>query len=198
MILRVTRYGEPVLRRKCERVERFDDALKDLVSSMFETMYEEGGVGLAAPQVDVEQLVFVLDVSQLEPEDLDYELDGKCPPIDLIMPMAMVNPVVKLLPGPPVWGEEGCLSIPGLRGEVPRAEHVEVTFQDVGGAPHQLRAGGWFARVIQHEFDHLQGVLFIDHLEARDARRLDARLKRMKRESRDFLAATPKAAPPKA
>lgn len=184
MILRVTHYGESVLRQTGKRVERFDAELKTLVADMVETMRAEEGVGLAAQQIGRALLLFVVDVSMLEPADLDYELDGKRPPIELIMPMALANAQLKVLPGRTATGEEGCLSFPGVRGDVTRPLAVEVTYQDVDGNPHVLRAAGWFARVLQHEYDHTQGVLFIDHFSNRQLRNLETKLKQFKRAAR--------------
>ncbi|MDP0498956.1 MAG: peptide deformylase [Verrucomicrobiota bacterium JB022] len=187
MILRVTHYGEPVLRQTGKRIERFDDELKQLAADMVETMREEDGVGLAAQQIGRALLLFVVDVSMLEPQDLDYELDGKRPPIDLIMPLTLVNAQVKVLPGRTATGEEGCLSFPGVRGDVTRPLAVEVNYQDLDGTPHVLRAAGWFARVLQHEYDHTQGVLFIDHFSSRQLRNAETRLKQLKRAARNRL-----------
>ena len=187
MYLRVTQYGEPVLRQKGERIETFDAELRQLAADMIETMYEEEGVGLAAQQVDRALQLFVADVSHLPDEELQYELDGKRPPIDLIMPLVLVNPQLKILPGRTETGEEGCLSFPGIRGDITRAHSVQVDYQDLEGNAHVLKASGWFARVLQHEHDHLQGVLFIDHMETRQLRNLDSKLKKLKRGSREFL-----------
>ena len=184
MQLRVTHYGEPILRQSGDTVTRFDEELKRLASDMVETMYAEEGVGLAAQQIDQAIQLCVIDVSQLPEEELDYQLDGLRPPIDLMMPMALANPVISVLPGRTVWGEEACLSFPGIRGDVPRAERIKVTFQDLEGKPHTLVCGGWLARVIQHEVDHLQGKLFIDHMDKRKVRLLESKLKRLKRDSR--------------
>lgn len=184
MQLRVTEYGEPILRQIGEPVTVFDDSLKALVADMVETMYEEEGVGLAAQQIDRAMMLCVVDISLLPEEELNYQLDGLQPPIDLLMPMALVNPVVKLLPGKTIWSEEGCLSFPGIRGDVPRADHIQVTYQDVNGTPHSLVCDGWFARVIQHEVDHLNGKLFIDHMDKRKVRLMEGKLKRLKRETR--------------
>ncbi len=183
MRLRVTHYGEPILRRPGKPVHTFGAELQTLVADMVETMHAEEGVGLAAQQVDQALMVCVVDVSGLPDEELDYQLDGLRPPIELIMPLALVNPVVRRLPGKTLVGEEGCLSFPGIRGDVPRAEAVEVDFQDTAGKKHRLVCKGWFARVIQHEVDHLNGVLFIDRMERRQLRLLDARLKRLKQET---------------
>jgi peptide deformylase len=189
MILRVTRYGEAVLREAGERVDVFDAALRKLVEDMVETMYAAEGIGLAAQQIGVPRQICVVDLSLLPEEDLDYELDGKRVPIDLIMPMAIINPELTVLPGSTVAAEEGCLSFPAIRADIPRVEAIEVAFQDVKGEPHRLRCRGWFARVVQHEVDHLKGVLFIDHLDRRQLRLLEPRLTRLKgrveREMRD-------------
>ena len=184
MQLRVTQFGEPILRQTGEQVSVFDEKLEALVADMVDTMYAEEGVGLAAQQVGKALMLCVVDVSHLPDEELDYQLDGKRPPIDLVMPMALVNPVVRTLPAKQVWGDEGCLSFPGIRGDVPRADSIEVTFQDVKGHPRRLSCSGWFARVVQHEVDHLNGVLFIDHMDKRRVRMLESKLKKLKRESR--------------
>ena len=184
MQLRVTEYGEPILRQIGEPVTVFDDELKCLVDDMVDTMYAAEGVGLAAQQIDRAMMLCVVDISLLPEEELNYQIDGLHPPIDLLMPMALVNPVLKLLPGKTIWDEEGCLSFPGIRGDVPRADQIHVTYQDVHGTPHSLACSGWFARVIQHEVDHLNGKLFIDHMDKRKLRLLDGKLKRLKRETR--------------
>jgi peptide deformylase len=188
MVLRVTRYGESILRQAGQPVTLFDDSLKTLAADMVETMYAEEGIGLAAQQVDRAILLCVIDVSGLPPEDLDYQLDGLRRPVDLIMPMALVNPVVRTLPGRSLWGEEGCLSFPGIRGDVLRDEAIEVAYQDLDGAAHTLLCSGWFARVIQHEVDHLHGRLFIDRMDKRQLRMLDARIRQLKRDTRAALA----------
>lgn len=184
MRLRVTRYGESVLRQPGERITVFGPELKALADDMVETMYAEEGIGLAAQQVDRALQLCVIDVSHLPPEDVEFQLDGLRQPIELIMPLALVNPVVRLLPGRTLVSEEGCLSFPGIRGDVPRADTIEVTYQDLTGASHRLLCGDWFARVVQHEVDHLNGVLFIDHMAKRPLRLLDARLRRLKQQTR--------------
>ncbi|MGC9452946.1 MAG: peptide deformylase [Oceanipulchritudo sp.] len=184
MLLRVTQYGESILRQAGERITVFDDALERLAADMVETMDAEEGVGLAAQQIDKAIMLCVVDVVHLPEEELDYQLDGLRQPIDLIMPMVLVNPVITEMSGRTLWGEEGCLSFPGIRGDVPRAETIRVEFQDTGGNPHQLTCSGWFARVVQHEVDHLNGRLFIDHMDKRQLRLLDSKIKRLKRETR--------------
>ena len=187
MILRVTEYGEEVLRQTGDRIEVFDHGLRELAADMIETMYHAEGIGLAAHQVDFPIQMCVVDVSDLEDELLIYELDGKRPPIDLIMPMVLVNPVLRAIPGKSVAEEEGCLSFPGIRGAVTRADRIEVDYQDLGGAAHHLVAEGWVSRVVQHEVDHLNGVLFIDHMEPRALRMIESKIKKLKRATRDRM-----------
>ncbi len=187
MVLRVTQYGESVLRQKGQPLKALDEGLRKLANDMIETMHAAEGVGLAAQQVGHALPLFVVDISDLDPALLDYQLDGKQPPIDLLMPMVVINPQLRLLPGKPVTAEEGCLSFPGIRIDVPRADSIELNYQDLDGSHHVLHASGWFARVIQHEYDHVQGVLFIDHLETRALRLLDSKLKRLKRAAREFM-----------
>lgn len=183
MLLRVTQYGEPVLHETGSTVDAFDDDLAELARNMIETMYANEGVGLAAQQVDRALMLCVIDVSHLPEEELDYQLDGLRQPIDLIMPMVLVNPELVEQPGDPVFGEEGCLSFPGIRGDVARSEAIEVTYQDLKGQPHRLTCSGWFARVIQHEVDHLHGKLFIDRMEKRQRRLLEGKIRRLKKET---------------
>lgn len=196
MQLRVTQFGEPVLREVGSPVLRFDAKLRALAQDMLETMYAEDGIGIAAPQVDRALQLFVIDVSDLDPAEVDFTLDGKSPPLELVMPLAVVNPKLRLLEGEPVVAEEGCLSFPGLRGKVPRASAVEMEFQDLEGRPRKIEARGWIARVLQHEYDHLQGVLYIDRMDAAAVRALDPKLKQLKRATKSFLRTREKSVEP--
>lgn len=187
MILRVTQFGEPILREKGAPVTEFDAELKKFAQDMLDTMYDEEGIGLAAQQVDVAKQIFVMDLQLGDrPVEFFYELDGKTPPLDLIMPMVVVNPqIVTKEPTAPY--EEGCLSFPGVRGDVVRDTYVEMKFQDVEGNHHEVKCDGIFARVILHENDHLNGVLFIDHMTPQTLRPLQTRIKKLKRSTRDWL-----------
>lgn len=188
MILRITEFGEPVLKEKGALVTDFDADLKELVSDMVDTMRDAEGIGLAAQQIGKALQLCVVDVNfENRPPDYFYELDGKTPPLDLIMPMALVNPKLELLPSESEYYEEGCLSFPGIQGDVPRPTEVSVVYQDVDGAEHTLRAGGILARVIQHEVDHLNGVLYIDRMERSMVQKIEKKLKRLKRATRDRL-----------
>ena len=139
-------YPDPFLARKAVPVAAVDDRIRDLVRDMFETMYASEGIGLAAPQVGVGKRVVVLDVSPVD---------------ETIAPLAVVNPEIVWRDGS-VTGVEGCLSVPGVQGEVCRAETVEVRGMDEQGTPLRIRATGILSRALQHEIDHLDGVLFID------------------------------------
>ena len=135
----------PILRQKAKKIHRFDPSLQKLVDDMFETMHTAGGVGLAGPQIAQSIRVFVAE----------YE-DHK---------IAVFNPEIVKAEGEEI-GPEGCLSIPGYVGEnIRRAGKVLVKGQDVRGKPIRVPAEGWFARILQHEIDHLDGVLFIDRLD---------------------------------
>jgi peptide deformylase len=147
-------YGDPVLRRSARKVTRFDDELAGLAADMIETMHDDNGVGLAAPQVGVPLRLFV--ASELRP-DTEGEFEH-------LADHVLVNPVIIERRGSQV-GQEGCLSVPGIYvDELERDLRVRVRFQDVNGTDRQLDAEGYFARVIQHEYDHLEGVLFFDRL----------------------------------
>lgn len=191
MLLPVTKYGNPILRKKGERVEQFDKNLRTLAADMVETMHEDDGAGLAAQQVGRALLLFVIDLSWHEDlNQMRYELDGRHPPLDLLMPMVFVNAVVTPLRGNMVLAEEGCLSFPDIRGDVARTDHVRCEYQDLDGARHVLEAEDWLARVIQHEFDHTQGVLFIDRMDEPMLRSIESRLKKLRKEVRRELAAS--------
>lgn len=188
MLLRVTQYGEKILRQQGEPITTFDDSLRELAENMIETMYANEGIGLAAQQIGENIQLFVLDL-QVRQADIDFQwsYDERPTPLDLIMPMACVNTQLLETPGPVVGAEEGCLSFPGIRAEVPRPGSIHARFQDLQGNPHTLKADGIFARVIQHELDHTKGVLFIDHVSKPNLARIETKLKKLRRKTRDFL-----------
>ena len=146
-------YPDPFLARKAVPVAAVDDRIRALVRDMFETMYAAEGVGLAAPQVGVGKRVVVLDVSPVD---------------DTIAPVSVVNPEIVSRKGS-ATAVEGCLSVPGVQGEVCRAETVEVRGMDEQGKPLRIQAAGILSRALQHEIDHLDGVLFIDRLSSSPA-----------------------------
>jgi peptide deformylase len=189
MILRVTQYGEPILRKTGEPITEFDESLAELANDMVETMYDEEGIGLAAQQVDSALQICVIDVRPPEGVEVpfEYSYDGKKPPLDLIMPMAIVNPKVTIIDDTEDVYEEGCLSFPGVNGRVDRPIGVRCEFQDTEGNPHVIEADGLLGRCILHEVDHLNGKLFIDLMQKRDLKKNEAKIKKLKRASRDFL-----------
>ncbi len=189
MALRVTQYDEPILRKKGKRVENFDADLRTLADEMVQTMHEYEGAGLAAQQVGKDLQLFVVDISwHPELNEMPCMIDGRKPRLDLMMPMVFVNAEVETLPGDRILAEEGCLSFPDIRGEVPRAEAIRCRYHDIDGASHVMECADWLARVIQHEYDHTQGVLFIDRMNSRQLKKLDSRLRQLKHNTRDTLA----------
>ncbi len=160
-------YPDPVLRRGGKTITVFDGELRTLAERMIEAMYDEGGVGLAAPQVGIEQKLLVLNPAG-DRKDRTGEL-------------VLCNARLTKKKGRE-FGEEGCLSFPGLHAEVERWADVTVTYQDLDGKEQTLSAGGWLARIIQHEMDHLDGVVFTDRLTAGEKLRVKAKLQELEAE----------------
>jgi len=185
MSLKIVHYGDPILRRKGERITKFDAALADLAAEMVKTMHEAAGIGLAAQQIGRAIQLCVVDLRHAE-ADFTWELDGAKPPIDVFMPMTVVNPDITVTRGTPedVY-EEGCLSFPNIRGDVVRPEIITVKYQDEHGTPHKLRCDGLLARCIQHEADHLNGVLFIDRMDKKVRAGIDPEVKALAKAQRD-------------
>jgi peptide deformylase len=156
-LLEILTYPDPRLALKAAPVETVDAATKQLVTDMFETMYHSDGVGLAAIQVGVQKRVIVVDCAP-RPEDED-----KATPLGPREPYAIINPQIVSSEGEIVW-EEGCLSVPGYTDEIERAEKVTVKGLDREGTPILIEAEGLLAVCLQHEIDHLEGVLFVDRL----------------------------------
>ena len=181
--LRVTLYGETILREKGQPVQAFDAELHQLAKDMLATMYEHEGIGLAAQQVGKALMFCVVDLQVPPGERIEFTftLDGKTLPIDLIMPLELANPVVEPITDDERPYDEGCLSFPDIRGEVMRPERIRVTYQDLNGAKHVLETGGLLARVILHEVDHLNGVLFIDRMNKDVYRVIRSRVNKLER-----------------
>jgi peptide deformylase len=148
MILRIRKYGDPVLETKAEPVTEFNGELRRLAEDMFETMYAHKGIGLAAPQVGVSRRLAIIDPSAGEDEQAK---------------LILVNPEILVKEGVQI-GEEGCLSIPGFREDVKRAYRVRVRAQDLEGNFFETEGEELLARAMQHEIDHLDGILFLQHL----------------------------------
>jgi peptide deformylase len=188
MSLRIVHYNEPVLRTKGEKVTVFDAALGRLAAEMIDAMHDAGGIGLAAQQVGRALQFCVVDMRESDAE-FSWELDGAKPPLDLFMPLALANPVISVVPGTPeTVYEEGCLSFPKIRGDVTRPDAIVVKFQDERGVPHILKCDGLFSRCIQHEVDHLNGVLFIERMDKKTRTALDEDVKALARETKAAAA----------
>jgi peptide deformylase len=157
----IRRYGDPVLRAKGEPVREFGPALRSLGNAMLDTMRAAKGIGLAAPQVGLSLQLFVVHVLD---EDFKPILDGKVVEPEAVMPLLFANATVTIPAGDGEIYTEGCLSFPGITGDVERVEKAIVQFRDADGAPHTLECEGLLARCVQHEHDHCQGVLFIDRM----------------------------------
>lgn len=183
MALKIVHYGDPILKKKGQPIAEFDKKLAKLADDMVAMMHEAEGIGLAAQQIGLALQVCVIDLRPTE-SDFAYKLDGSSPPLDLIMPMALVNPVVEVVPEPTDKYEEGCLSFPEIRGEVVRPDTIRVRFQDVHGQKHEMICDGLLSRCIQHEVDHLNGVLFIERMSKAVLAKLEPQLKELKKASR--------------
>jgi peptide deformylase len=164
MILEVVKFGHPVLRQKGAKVEKIDPDKRQFIADMLDTMYAAKGVGLAAQQVGQALQVTVIDVAGVTDRPSTMEIDGQ--PVEVIehMPLVLVNPEIKPT-GDPVVGPEGCLSFPEIYADVSRPEFVEVKALNEKGKPISFRAGGLLSRAVQHEVDHLNGILFIDRMD---------------------------------
>ncbi len=164
MILPIIKFGNPVLRKKGEHIEKVTPEIKQLIADMFETMEASHGVGLAAQQVGRALQLTVIDVRQVEDRPSTLELKGKPADVAEIMPLVLINPEV-IAVGAPTTGGEGCLSFPEIFAEIARPESVDVKALNEKGKVIEFRCGGLLARAVQHETDHLNGILFIDRME---------------------------------
>ncbi len=154
MRLPVYLYGHPVLREKSVDVTPDYPELKELVANMFTTMYESDGVGLAAPQIGRNDKIIVIDADPVK--ETFPECEGR--------KFTLINPKLTVLDGEKVSRDEGCLSLPGLSEKVTRVEHIVLEWDDENFEHHQEEMSGFLARIVQHEMDHLDGKLYIDHV----------------------------------
>ena len=174
MILPVFAYGHPVLKRVAADVDPRDPKLATLLENMWETMYNANGVGLAAPQVGKSQRIFLVDTVQLEGDGAG--LDG-----DPGIKTAFVNARKLDERGEPWSYEEGCLSIPHVRGDVERPAEITLRYLDADLVEHERTFTGMNARVIQHEYDHIDGVLFVDHVKPLKRRLINGKLEKIRK-----------------
>ncbi|HWP82275.1 MAG TPA: peptide deformylase [Bacteroidota bacterium] len=179
-ILPIYLYGHDVLRAKAKPVQAMDDSLVKLVYDMFETMRNANGIGLAATQVGDLRRVIVIDITGAENDEEEGEKKTERKKSEGPTTLVLINPVVRSRDRE--WTmEEGCLSIPDVRGEVTRAETITVVFRDAKFQETELTTDGLLARVILHEIDHLDGILFIDHLTTANRALLKPKLTKIKK-----------------
>ena len=176
-------YGDPILREPTHPVGEVTDEVRQLVMDMVETMHEESGVGLAAPQIGRSESLCIVEVSA--EMDVDEEENRLHP--DIEMPLVMLNPDITSFSDEEESMEEGCLSFPGVGGQIRRPLRIALTYMDLDGNRVERELTGFLSRVVQHEVDHLNGVLFIDHMSPVRKVALAGRLKRMRRENQASL-----------
>ena len=183
MILPILEYGDPILRAKGKPIKNIDDRIRELAANMIETMHSANGVGLAAQQVGEALQLTVLDVSLVEDRPSTLKVDGKEVDPKAAMPLVLINPEIELL-GATEVGVEGCLSFPEITGDIERTTSVVVRAQTLEGSTAEIEATGFLARAIQHEGDHLNGILFIDRMNSAAKAAFSSRLKRLQKETR--------------
>jgi len=186
MILEVVKYGHPVLRQKGARIETITAEIRKLVADMLETMKENNGVGLAAQQIGRALQLTVIDVREAKNRPSWIEVDGLPADINDFMPLVLINPELKPV-GKMEVGGEGCLSFPEIFAEISRPESVDVKALNEKGKPVQFRCGGLLARAVQHETDHLNGILFIDRMEKKTKEELRPELEVLQAETKADL-----------
>jgi len=188
MILEVVKYGHPALRQKGKRVESITPQIQTLISDLLETMYAHKGVGLAAQQIGIPLQVTVIDVRGVTDRPSSLQIKGAPADVHEFMPLVLINP--ELTPvADPIAGPEGCLSFPELYADITRPEGVDVKAMGIDGERLEFRCGGLLARAVQHETDHLHGILFIDRMDKKTKDELRPELDALQAETRMDLEA---------
>jgi peptide deformylase len=182
MKLPIVKYGDPVLRAKGKPIEEVDERIRSLAADMLETMHGANGIGLAAQQVGAALQLTVIDVSQVEDRPSFMRLNGVEVDPATAMPLILVNPTLQL-DEEIAPGNEGCLSFPDITADIDRAVSVRVEAQTLEGETVLIEAAGLLARALQHEIDHLNGILFIDRMSSVAKASLSSRLKRLQKET---------------
>jgi peptide deformylase len=178
MIREIVIYGDPILRKKGKQIGKVTDEIRTLAEDMIETMHEAHGVGLAAQQVGEPIQLTVIDVSDAENRPSRMWIDGQEVDPKEHMPLILLNPQLELSRETEI-GPEGCLSFPEVTAEISRAERVKVTALDLDGKPVSFEAEGLLSRAVQHETDHLNGILFIDRMSSAAKVTLGSKLKKL-------------------
>jgi len=188
MVLPVVKYGTPVLRQKGARVESLTPNIQQLIADMLETTYAYKGIGLAAQQVGVALQVTVIDVRGVTDRPSTLEVDEEAADVGSFMPLVLINPEVKPARNAgEATGPEGCLSFPELFADITRPAEVEVKALNQEGRPFEFRCGGLLARAVQHETDHLHGILFIDRMDRATKEQLRSELELLQAETKALL-----------
>lgn len=182
MVLEIVKYGDPVLRQKGKPVGEITDEIRELAEDMIDTMRAANGVGLAAQQIGVPIRLTVLDVAEVEDRPSTMEVEGKEVDLKDWMPMILLDPVLELGPEKE-GGTEGCLSFPEITAEIQRSVSVKAKGRLLDGREVEFEAAGFLARALQHETDHLNGILFLDRMNSATKTALAGKLKRLQRET---------------
>ena len=183
MKLPILQYGDPILRAKGKRIEKIDERIRELTQNMIETMHAANGVGLAAQQVGEALQLTVLDLSQVEDRPSTMKVNAEDVDPKAAMPLVLINPELQLT-GETELATEACLSFPELTGEIERPKSVFARARTLDWSEIEIEASGLLGRAIQHEVDHLNGILFIDRMNSATKAALSSRLKRMQKETR--------------
>ena len=183
MRLSILQYGDPILRTKGKPIDKIDPRIRELAQKMVETMHAANGVGLAAQQIGEALQLTVLDVSEVEDRPSTMKLNGESIDPKIAMPLVLINPQIDL-GAETEKGTEGCLSFPEITGEIVRAKSITVRAQNLDGEPIEIETTGFLARAVQHEVDHLSGILFIDRMSTAAKISLSSKLKRLQKETR--------------
>ena len=169
MVLPVVKFGDPVLRKRGDRIATVTPEIRQLIADMFETMEAANGVGLAAQQIGRALQLTVIDVRGAKERPSTLWIDNQPADPESFMPLVLINPVIKPV-GNPLKEPEGCLSFPEVYADIQRPGEVEVNAQNLRGESFSFRAGGLLGRAVQHEVDHLNGILFIDRMDSASRR----------------------------
>jgi peptide deformylase len=181
LIYDIVTYGKPVLRERAAKVEKVDDNIRQLVKDMLDTMYANNGLGLAAEQVGHNESICVID---MPPESESSGIEVSQLNKDVILPLIMINPEIVELTGEQT-GQEGCLSFPDVFVTVKRAMEVTVRFLDLENREVTVKADGLLSRAIQHEVDHLNGILLVDKMSTVQKVAVSGKLKRLKKANKE-------------
>lgn len=175
MVLPIIAYGDPVLKKECAEIDKDHKGLKELIADMWETMYSANGVGLAAPQVNQSIRLFIIDASPFAEDEDEKDPDPRVVGVKDLKKV-FINPIIEEERGEEWAFEEGCLSIPNIREDIYRQEKITISYLDEKFKLHEDTYEGYAARVIQHEYDHIDGILFTDHLSPLKKRLLNKKL----------------------